>query len=304
MNRIKDIINDCDVNVRVYLLKKIGRKGQYEAVLFPNSLDQKIKETYAKNYEHFCNGREVKEYDSIHSEKGAIEKLPLTDLTFWSGMQDAIVFADKENVLLTKQNFTDDYSVIVLVYEKVVSTAVEKIYLIAQYRKVDSWYKRSVKFGFVANTIQHSEDDIFVLNGCIDTAIVENDVFVLQETAFEKVFNYYEKSKRTVVAKKAEIEQWKFLDNPQAFYADVAGKKGPTTKLARALEKAVGDFSALEPTVVKQTLSQYDDFKDLAYDENDRIKFSPAVRDLIIDIVRHTYARHLFTDILIHTKGV
>lgn len=304
MNRIKDIINDCDVNVRVYLLKKIGRKGQYEAVLFPNSLDQKIKETYAKNYEHFCNGREVKEYDSIHSEKGAIEKLPLTDLTFWSGMQDAIAFADKENVLLTKQNFTDDYSVIVLVYEKVVSTAVEKIYLIAQYRKVDSWYKRSVKFGFVANTIQHSEDDIFVLNGCIDTAIVENDVFVLQETAFEKVFNYYEKSKRTVVAKKAEIEQWKFLDNPQAFYADVAGKKGPTTKLARALEKAVGDFSALEPTVVKQTLSQYDDFKDLAYDENDRIKFSPAVRDLIIDIVRHTYARHLFTDILIHTKGV
>ena len=94
------------------------------------------------------------------------------------------------------------------------------------------------------------------------------------------------------------------MDNPKAFYADVAGKKGPTTKLARALEKAVGDFSALEPAVVKQTLSQYDDFKELAYDEHDRNKFSPAVRDLIIDIVRHTYARHLFADVLIHTKGV
>lgn len=304
MNRIKDIINDCDVNVRVYLLKKIGRKGQFEAVLFPNSLNQKIKETYAKNYEHFCNGREIKEYDSVHGEKGSIEKLSLTDLPFWNGMQDAITLADKENVLLTKQNFSDDYSVIVLAYEKAINATVEKVHLIAQYRKVDSWYKRSIKFGFVANTIQHSEDDIFVLNGCIDTAIVENDVFVLQETAFEKVFNYYEKSKRTVAAKKAEIEQWKFLDNPQAFYADVAGKKGPTTKLARALDKAVGDFSALDPSTVKQTLSQYDDFKDLTYDKDNRIQFSPSVRDLIIDIVRHTYARHLFTDILIHTKGV
>lgn len=304
MNRIKDIIGDRDVNVRVYLLKKIGRKGQYEAVLFPNSLDQKIKETYAENYEHFCNNREIKEYDSVHREKGTIEKLPLTDLPFWKGMQDAITLADKENTLLTKQNFTDDYSVIVLAYERVVDTVVEKMYLIAQYRKVESWYKRSVKFGFVANTIQHKEEDIFVLNGCIDTAIVEDDVFVLQETAFEKVFNYYEKSKRTVVAKKTEIEKWSFLDDPKAFYTDVAGKKGPTTKLARALEKAVGDFSTLEPTLVKQTLSQYDDFKDLTYDENDRIKFSPAVRDLIIDIVRHTYARHLFADVLIHTKGV
>lgn len=304
MNRIKDMINDSESNVRVYLLKKIGYKGKYEAVLFPNSLDQKIKDTYAENYEHFCGNREIKEYDSIHSEKGTIKRLPLTDLTFWSGMQEAISAADKSNTLLNKQNFTDDYSVIVLVYEKEASGNVEQAYLIAQYRKVESWYKRSVKFGFVANTIQHKDEEIFVLNGCIDTAIVEDDVFVFQETAFEKVFNYYEKSKRTVAAKKGEIEKWRFLDDPGAFYADVSGKKGPTTKLARALEKAVGDFSALEPTTVKQTLLQYEDFKELDYDENDRIKFTPAARDLIIDIVRHTYARHLFADILIHTKGV
>ena len=49
MDRIKNMINDIDSNVRVYLLKKIGYKGQYEAVLFPNSLDQKIKDTYEEN---------------------------------------------------------------------------------------------------------------------------------------------------------------------------------------------------------------------------------------------------------------
>lgn len=304
MDRIKSIISDKDSNVRVYLLKKKGYKGQYEAVVFPNALDRKIKDTYAVNYDHFCGDRKITEYDSVHSEKGTIKRLPLTDLTYWENMCASITAADQNAALLNKENFTDDYSAIVLSYERVNGGNIERTYLIAQYRKIESWFKRSVKFGFVANTIEQKNEDIFVLNGCIDTAIIDEDVFVLQETAFEKVFNYYEKSKRTVAAKKAEVEKWKFLDNPKAFYNDVAGKKGPTTKLARAFDKAVGDFSALEPTVVKQTLSQYEEFNELSYDENDRIRFAPSMRDLIIDILRVTYARDLFSDSLVHTKGV
>ena len=117
----------------------------------------------------------------------------------------ALSTADQNGVILNRENFTDNYAAIVLAYERVKDGHIEKTYLIAQYRKVESWYKRSVKFGFVANTIKQKDEDIFVLNGCIDTAIVSEDVFVLQETAFEKVFSYYEKSKRTVAAKKAEI---------------------------------------------------------------------------------------------------
>lgn len=286
------------------MLKKRGYKGQYEAVLFPNCLDQKIRETYAENYEHFCGDRKITEYDSVHSEKGTIKQLPLNDLSYWTGMYNAIVAADKERVLLNKANFTDDYSVIILSYEKATDGKVDRAYLVAQYRKVESWYKRSVKFGFVANTIEQKDDEIFVLNGCIDTAIVDDDVFVLQEAAFEKLFNYYEKSKRTVASKKAEIEKWYFLDNPSAFYADVSSKKGPTTKLARALEKATGDYSKLDPTTVRQTLSQHSEFKELTYDEENRIRFASDVRDLIIDILRKTYTRDLFSDSLIHTKGV
>ncbi len=66
----------------------------------------------------------------------------------------------------------------------------------------------------------------------------------------------------------------------------------------------VVDFSELEPATVKQTLSHYEEFKDLSYDDSERIKFSPAVRDLIIDILRLSYARDLFSDNLVHTKGV
>lgn len=304
MERIKDIIGDDKSNVRVYLLKKKGYKGQYEAIVFPNALDQKIKETYATNYEHFCGERKITEYDSVHSEKGTIKKISLADLPYWGNMIAALSNADQNRIILNKENFTDDYAAIVLAYERVKDAHVENTYLVAQYRKVESWYKRSVKFGFVANTIKQKDEEIFVLNGCIDTAIVDEDVFVLQETAFEKVFSYYEKSKRIVSARKAEIENWRFLDDPKSFYENVVGKKGATTKLARALEKAVGDFSSLEPTMVRQTLSQYDEFKDLSYDDNDRIKFKPAVRDLIIDILRLTYARDLFSDSLVHTKGV
>lgn len=244
------------------------------------------------------------EYDSVHSEKGTIKKLSVCDLPYWKNILDAMTISDKKNNLLNKENFTDNYSAIVLVYEKLIGEEIQKIYLVAQYRKIDSWYKRSVKFGFVANTIKFKDEEIFALNGCIDTVIVGPDVYVLQETAFEKVFNYYEKSKKLVFEKKDEIESWDFIDDAKAFYEDVFSKKGAVTKLAHALEKSTFDFSKLNPSDVKSTLSQYDEFGALSYDDNDKIKFTSSVRDLIIDIVRHSYTRNLFSENLVHTKGI
>lgn len=304
MERMRSIISDPNSNIRVYLLKKKGYKGQYEAVLFPNSLDQTIKETYAENFKSFCDGRDIGEYDSIHSEKDTIKRLPVSDLTYWVGMRDAIAVADRERRLLNKENFTDDYSVIVLDYERSNNGTIDRAYMIAQYRKVESWFRKSIIFGFTANTIEQKNEEIFVLNGCIDLVIVEADVFVFHESAFEKLFNYYEKSCRTIESKKEEIENWRFIDNPRAFYEAVLGKKGPTTKLARALDKAEGDFSRLEPAIVKRTLCQYDDFRGLSYDAEERIVYSPAIRDIVIDILRQTYTRQLFTDNLVRTKGV
>lgn len=304
MERVKNIINDIKSNVRIYLLKKQGYKGNYEAVIFPNAIDSKIKETYADNFTHFCGDREISEYDSVHSEKGTIKKLSACDLPYWKNILEAMAICDRKNILLNKENFTDNYSAIVLVYEKLVDEDIQRIYLIAQYRKIDSWYKRSVKFGFVANTIEFKDEEIFVLNGCIDTVIIDTDVYILQESAFEKVFNYYEKSKKIVLGKKDEIEKWSFIDNPKAFYEDVSSKKGSITKLARALEKNTFDFSQLKPSDAKATLSQYDEFSALSYDDNDKIKFTSTVRDLIIDILRHSYTRNLFSNNLIHTKGV
>lgn len=196
MEQIYNIINDTNSNVRVYLLKKQGNKRQYDAVIFPNEINNKIKETYSKNFVNFCEGRDITEYDSVHSEKNSIKKLPLSELSCWENILNAMSTADRNCSLLTKENFTDNYSAIVLVCEKTVDEEIQKVYILAQYRKIDSWYKKSVKFGFVANTIQYKDEEIFVLNGCIDTVIVDSDVFVLHETAFEKIFNYFEKLKK------------------------------------------------------------------------------------------------------------
>ncbi len=304
MDKILNIVNDTSTCVRVYLLKKNGYKGCYNAVLFPNEPNFQIKESYAQNVENFCKGRTINEYDGVHSEKCAIEQLPLSELTFWKGMLEAIFKADKENLHLDKKNFCDSYSVIVLVYEHVSNGKIDTVYLIAQYRKIESWYKRSLMFAFTTNVTKFMSDDIFVLNGCVDTAIVDDTVFILQEKNFEKIFNHYQKSVGILKAHKENIKSWKFIDRPTAFYDSVEGRKGATRKLARALEKSGKEIEQLQPPRVREVLSQYDVFDVLEYDENDRIVFSHSSRDLIIDILRQTYTRQLFSNNIVQTKGV
>jgi len=304
MERIISAITDHDTTLRVYLLKKIGYKGNFEAVIFPNALNEVIRDTYAENFANFIDGKGVAEFDALHSEKGTIKQLELTALDYWPNMLRAMDVADAEGCILTPATFTDDYKMIIITYDVIVDDEVRPVYLIAQYRKVDTWYKKSVKFGVTANRFEAKQEDIFVLNGCIDAAIADEDVFILQENAFENIFNFYERSKRIVVDKKTYIETWSFINNPTEFYESVNGKKVATTKLARALEKGVTDFSALTPETVKETLCAYDEFAEIIYDEHDRIIFSSGVRDIIIDIVRYAYARGLFTNEVVYTKGV
>lgn len=298
------VIADRESNIRVYLVKKIGYKNNYEAVLFPNKINDTIKKTYAANYTEFTVDKKVVEYDCVHSEKGTIKKVLLADLAGWQGMKEAMDTADHNRTILNKATFSDNYNSIVLVYEGVIDGNVRPIFLISQYRKIDTWYKKSVKFGFTANNLVLKDEDIFVLNGCIDTVIANDSVYVLQETPFEKVFNFYERAKKTVITHKDAIEGWSFIDKPSEFYNSINGKKGPTTKLARAIEKNVEGFARLSPQIVRASLSQYDEFASITYDGQDRIVFSTANRDLIIDILRYIYTRGLFSNDLIRTKGV
>ena len=62
--------------------------------------------------------------------------MPVTDLLYWNGIQAAMTAADTKRILLNKANFTDDYSVIVLVYERKV--------LISHSSNLRSYIKRSM----------------------------------------------------------------------------------------------------------------------------------------------------------------
>lgn len=219
-------------------------------------------------------------------------------------MQTAINEAISNNKILNKSNFSDNYNIILISFSIVPDDDIKTIWLAAQYRKVDTWYKRSIRFGFTTNTIKEQSDDVFILNGTVDAVIFNDDIFVLQETSFEKIFNYFEKSKQIVVSKKDEITNWSFIDRPSDFYDSANSTKGTITKLARALEKSSVDFSKLSPSVVKKTLSKYDEFKSLTYDKDNKIIFKKENRDLIIGILWAAYTRSLFSDDLVHTKGI
>lgn len=305
MDKIKQILNSDTATVRVYLVKK-SRKGveNYSCVIFPNNLNQSIKNVYKENFSVFTKDKTITDYDSIHTEKGSIQKAPLSDIDEWSNIKTAIKIADDKNIFMNKENFSDDYSVIIVSFEDEINNLIQQVNLVAQYRKLESWYKKSVKFGFTTNGLKEKDSEIFVLNGCIDTVIFNDHAYILQENQFERIFNYHKKSVRTLETNKENIEKCSFIDDPVAFYESVRKNNNATKKMARVISKQTLDLSTLPPKDIKVSLSKYEEFSKLKFDENDKIILDKSSRDMVIDILRCVYSRSLFSDKVVHTKGV
>lgn len=304
MNEIYGIVNSDTATVRVYLIKKGKGNQAYSCVIFPNDLNVLIKKAYKDNFNQFTKDKTISDYDSIHTEKGSIQKAPLFDITEWINIKDAMKKADEGNIILNKSNFSDDYHLIVVSFEGKNENDVKCAHLVAQYRKIESWYKKSVKFGFTTNGLQEKNSDIFVLNGCIDTVIYDDNAFILQESQFERLFNYYKKSISTLEKNRDNIEKCSFIDKPVEFYETVKRSKGATKKMARVMSKQAIDLRTLPPNTVKEQLSKHKEFSSLKFDAEDKIVLDTSSRDIIIDILRCVYTRSLFTDNVVHTKGV
>ncbi|MDR1230841.1 MAG: DUF4868 domain-containing protein [Spirochaetaceae bacterium] len=304
MELAKSIITNKDANVRVYFIKKTRGKGAHSAVIFPNAINTSIKASYRENFVHFTDSKEVREYDGVHHETETIQTVPLVELMEWERIKSAIETAESTNKILDKQSFNDDYTLLIVVFELNFDDSIRQIYLVAKYRKIDTWYKRSIKYAFTGGILKEVNREIFILNGCIDAAISNGNMYILMPKNFESIFNYYKKAEETLNANKNYIEGWFFLDNPRKFYNCIQGKKGATLKIVRALQKSSMLLNKLTPQEVKNTLTAYNKFKDIQYDKNDKIIVTERTRDLIIDILRDVYAKNLFTDELIRTKGV
>jgi hypothetical protein len=120
---------------------------------------------------------------------------------------------------------------------------------------------------------------------------------------FESVFNYYRKSEELIEANRTSIEAWSFLAEPKKLLDNIRGKKGATLKMARVIQKSLATLNALTPQEVKNKLTQYEQFQEIEYDTNDRIIVTGKNKDMIIDILLNVYAKNLFTDELVQTKG-
>lgn len=311
MDNLKKIINSEKANVQVYLIKK--QKDEYTCKIFPNQLKENIKEMYRENFNKFItfkdNNKQDKEksvlpYDNIHTEKGTIQFDNINDNDIWLKVKKSIEEAKRTDDLLNKKNLSDQYNMIVICFEDCIDEKNEKIYLIAKYIKIENWYKKSMKLSFAADKFKEFNKEIFILNGCIDCAIIEDEIYIFLENNVEVLFKFNKKIVKILEENKDTIEKCSFVNNPVEFYNLILQNKKATRYMARVLTKKNFDFEKLTPESVKKRLSQYNEFKDISYDDKERIEINAKSRDIIINILRKVFVRDLFSEQIFETKGI
>jgi hypothetical protein len=304
MTNAKTIIANADANIRVYFIKKTrGKNGEHTAMIFPNSINDSIRSAYGKNVSDFTDGKEIREYDGVHHETDTIQMIATSELDEWTRISAAINTAEQDQALIDKDSFSDDYSLIVITYEMSGEESVQQAHLVAKYRKTDVWYKKSVKYVFIGQTLKELTGDIFILNGCIDAIVSADNTYILMPKNFESIFNFYKKSEQLIQNSEENIKKWAFLDDPVKFLNCIKGKKGATLKMARVIKNSLSTLNSLTPESIKERLSQYEEFRGINYNDDGKIVVTDSNRDLMIDIFLNIYAKNLFTDGLVRTKG-
>jgi len=292
-----------NTNVKVYLLKKQGRK-HFEAFILPNGIDDEVRQTYKNNLISFLNGKTIAEYDFLFKRENAVVVIQGDNLEIKNTFIECIQTATAEAKILNINTFGDDYSTIVIELQNNINNQIEKMYLFAKYMKVETWYKKGVKYGFTANNLIEKKTDILVLNGCIDAILLENEILVLQERNFESIFNYYETAKQLVENNQINISSWSFLSDTPSFINKVMEGKTRTMALANALKNSKTNWASISIQNVKSVLESNAIFSEIAFDNNNKIICTDKNADLIISIIREVYSKQLFTNEIIETKGV
>ena len=298
MNEIINLLNNKKLTTNVYLIENI--KDTYKCIQFPNELNDKIKNKYISNFINFTEDRKIVDYDNIHYEKGTIQKVCTDDIDEWGKIKESF----SEINSLNKKSFSNNYKLIVINFEFENNGKNECISMISKYKKVDTWYKNSFRFCFLGEVCKEFNEEIFVLNGCIDCLIYKENTFILVQNSFESLFKYDKKMRKVIEANKENIEKYTFIDEPLEFYEEVLKNKKATKSMARFLLNEFVDLRNVNPKEVRATLDKYEQFSSLKYNDEDKIIIDKKSRDIIINILRGVYLRNLFEDKIIHTKGV
>lgn len=283
----------------LYLVKK-EKKNVYTSFRLPNGIEDEVKNTYMQNIENFTANREYSNYDFVHKEKGKIVRLDTNSIDSWCFIKECI----KSRSILSKQNFSDDYKMIIIDCSYEDNKMIKHTYLIAKYMKIANWYKKGIKIAFTSNGLVEKKDDIIALNGCIDAIICDENTFVLVERNFEEIFNYFEAAKKLVRNKKEEIQLWDFLTSTELFFNKVEAGKTRMLKLANAIKNTKTDWKKIKAITIKNVLITIDKFSSIAYNDENKIICTETNVDLLIEILREVFCKQLFTEEIIETKGI
>lgn len=286
--------------VKVFLVKKKGK--QYTSYLLPNNIDNEIKYKYNDNLSNFLNNKELTKYDFVYDKKNCVSFLDANNLELKNNILNSIQENNREQ--LKKSNFSDDYNFIIFQFDNYINNEIKSMYFFSKYAKPETWYKKGIKFAFISDYMIEMKSDILVLNGEISCVLLDNDMLILNASTFESIFNYYESAKTLVESKKDDIFHFEFLDNPQIFYDKIISGKTRIKALANAFNNSQTNWLSIDKEIVFNVLTSDERFKDLEFDDNHQIICTDKNTDLIIDIIRETYSRQLFTNKIIETKGV
>lgn len=306
MEDLRSIINSQDSEIQIYFIKKTRK--DYICNVFPNEMNVNIKNMYKENFNNFITDKEdntgykkLVKYDEIHAEKGSIQYTSIDDNDVWFKIKQAINCANKNNNLMNKYNFSDDYSMTVICFKDIDN---REVYLISKYNKIKNWYKKSMKFCLLGGSFKEFEEDIVVLNGCIDCVIMNDEVYIFLENNFDRLFNFTKRMIKIIEDNKDHIEKCSFVDNPKELYRLILENKRSSRYMVRVLNEEEFTFKRYDPTKLRNDLVKNNDdrFKLLKYDEQDRIIVNAKSRDIIIDIIRKVYVLD-FSGNITKTKG-
>ena len=134
-----------EASVCLYLLKK-NRRSDFIAFRLPNSIDEELKAKYCLNFEQLVEGRSFGTYDFLHSEKNVLVEIETDKIALWDKIQESIKKANIDGVFLQKDNFNDDYSIVVVDFSNPSNGDVEHTFFVSKYIKTNTWIKKGIVF--------------------------------------------------------------------------------------------------------------------------------------------------------------
>lgn len=202
---------DTAINVRVYFFEK--KRGGHNIYLFPNDATMETLSHYKSLYEWITNGKELTEYSLTDAPKETIQKIMVDELHLWQSIVDLISSVPVTNApIFTPEIISDKIKFIVAEVTLSSENEEKKVYLIQRFNFKKAVYGK-MRFFFLESNFQKLTDDTITFGESIDCFVWDNNAYIINETAFNTLFDFHKRIEDEVQKNIVDVESWTFFDD-------------------------------------------------------------------------------------------